>query len=229
MTPADRHTHAAHVKAPIMPSTVENLPAFGCVKNTIRLRSGRYFDFTDPQTGQFTFSDIAGALAKICRFGGQVDRFYSVAEHSVHCAQVARDDGRSKDVQFAILMHDAAEAFCGDVVKPLKIMLPQYSEIERRVELVIASKFGIDFASHADVIREIDWAMLIAERRSMFSADDVTWHGENEVRRLVVSFRAFGPIAAEEWFVSESGRCGFDRRGHARSERERRMNPTAKE
>lgn len=38
--------------------------SFGCVNNTIRLRSGLYFDLADPKPEQFTFADIAGALSK---------------------------------------------------------------------------------------------------------------------------------------------------------------------
>ena len=117
---------------------------FGCVKNTIRVRSGRYFDLLDPQPDQFTLADIAGALSKMCRFGGQIGRFYSVAEHSVLCAQQAAADGASIEVQAACLMHDAAEAFIGDVVKPLKVMLPQYHEVERRVELCIVRKYRLE-------------------------------------------------------------------------------------
>lgn len=175
---------------------------FGCVKNTIRLRSGAYFDFLDPQPDQFTLEDIAGALAKICRFGAQCDFFYSVAEHSVRCASQASEDGQPTDVQLAVLLHDAAEAFCGDVVKPLKIMLPEYSAVESRVEAVIAEKFGVDFERHRAVIREIDHAMLIAERHAVFSRDDVEWTGEREVRKLLLNRGVVGwqPTLAEMEF-----------------------------
>lgn len=174
---------------------------FGCVKNTIRLRSGRYFDFIDPSPEQFELADIAGALAKICRFGGQCPRFYSVAEHSVHCAWQAYADGHGPEVCTAVLFHDAAEAFCGDVVKPLKIMLDQYGPIEKRVERVIGDSLGIDFAQYASVIREIDHAMLIAERRAIFSADGVTWFGENEVRVLDIEFQFWDSELAEASFI----------------------------
>lgn len=174
--------------------------AFGCVKNTIRLRSGAYFDFLDPQPDQFTLGDIQGALSKICRFGGQIDRFYSVAEHLVHCADVAKRDGLDIDVQRAVLLHDATEAFVGDVVKPLKIMLAEYGHIEDRVEAVIAEKFGVDFAKHRAVIREIDHAILIAERVALFSRDDVEWFGEREVRKLDVIPCCWPPAQAETMF-----------------------------
>jgi hypothetical protein len=181
---------------------------FGCVKNTIRLRSGLYFDFLDPQPDQFTLEDIAGALAKICRFGGQVESFYSVAEHSVACAMVARKDGMPLDTQAAALMHDAAEAFCGDVVKPLKVMLAEYAGIEQRVEAVIAEKFGIDFRRESEIVREIDHAMLICERRQLFSADNVIWTGENEVRKLSIKLSRLEPELAECLFLQQAKMIG---------------------
>jgi uncharacterized protein len=174
---------------------------FGCVKNTIRLRSGLYFDFIDPQQDQFTLEDIAGALSKICRFGGQIDRFYSVAEHCVHCAEQGRKDGLGLVTQQALLLHDAAEAFCGDVVKPLKIMLLEYENIERRVGQVIEDKFLLDFQAESSFVREIDHAMLIAERRELFSADDVVWAGEKEVRVIRPWLECWMPEQAEAQFL----------------------------
>jgi hypothetical protein len=175
--------------------------AFGCVKNTIRLRSGRYFDFMDPQPDQFTIEDIAGALAKICRFGGQIERFYSVAEHCCLCASVAFEDGLPLPALKAVFLHDAAEAFCGDVVKPLKVMLPEYGAIERRVEAVIQEKFGVDFEAERNHIISIDRGMLMAERRALFSPDRVVWTGENEARRLAVTPCGWLPPEAEAHYL----------------------------
>jgi 5'-deoxynucleotidase YfbR-like HD superfamily hydrolase len=101
----------------------------------------------------------------------------------------------------AVLFHDAAEAFCGDVVKPLKIMLTEYGGIEDRVLKVIGDSLGLDFGEHRSVIREIDHAMLIAERRAIFDADGVTWYGENEVRRLDTQFNFWHPDMAEVHFL----------------------------
>lgn len=170
---------------------------FGCVKKTIRVRSGRYFDLLDPQPDQFALADIAGALSKICRFGGQIERFYSVAEHCCHCANQAHEDGASLDIQRAALMHDAAEAFVGDVVKPLKIMLPEYDIVERRVELAIVRKYGLAGTGDWPPVKEIDRAMLIAERRALFTRDEVVWTGEKQVRALSVDIHCWSPEQAE--------------------------------
>lgn len=186
------------------PETASVAPAFGCVGTTIRLRSGCYLDLLDPRPKHFTFADIAGALSKLCRFGGQINSFYSVAEHSFHCAHLAMLDGHSVDVQRAVLMHDAAEAFIGDIVKPLKLQLPQVAAIERRIENVIAAKYGaLGFAAYKSIIREIDQAMLIHERRQLFSNDEVTWAGENETRKVPnkISLLRWDAPTAEACFI----------------------------
>lgn len=180
---------------------------FGCVGNTIRLRSGRYLDLRRPQPDQFTFADIAGGLSKICRFGGQCERFYSVAEHSYHCARQAMKDGLTIREQQCVLMHDAAEAFIGDIVKPLKIMLPDYAHLETLMENCILNKYDLD--CDPNLIREIDHAMLIAERRGMFSPDSETWTGENSVRKLSVDFKFWTPNEAEEMFVWRARELGI--------------------
>lgn len=174
--------------------------AFGCYKNTIRLLSGHYLNLEDPQPDQFTLSDIAGALSKICRFGGQVNCFYSVAEHSWHCCQVAKGDGLPLETQLAVLLHDAAEAFVGDVVKPLKVMLSDYKAIESNVVAAISKKWQVNFDD--PTIEEIDHAMLIAERRFLFTADKVKWTGEDTVRILAPSFECWTPMNAQILFTS---------------------------
>jgi hypothetical protein len=174
--------------------------AVGCYKNTIRLRSGVYFDLVDP-TGPIDVADIAGALAKLCRFGGQCQRFYSVAEHSVLCAWQAYTDKQPLDVCRAVLFHDATEAFCGDVVRPLKVLLSEYKTIEKRVEVAISKALNIDFDTNSGVIREIDNAMLFAERGQLFEDDGVVWIGQDEARKLTPILGYWEPERAESEFL----------------------------
>ena len=183
---------------------------FGCVGNTIKLRSGLYLDLAIPQPDQFTFLDIAGALSKICRFGAQIPRFYSVAEHSMLCAIQAYRDGHDNEVQAAVLLHDAAEAFIGDVVKPLKLMLPDYSRVESQMEKCIFDKYGIEHEKHKDIIREIDQSMLINERNQLFGADDTPWTDEHKARNLGVVCFCFSPEEAETHFVASAEAVGVD-------------------
>lgn len=80
----------------------------------IMLASGAYFDLLDPWGSEFTIEDVAHGLAHTCRYAGQCREFYSVAEHSINVADVS--DG----FEIEALLHDAAEAFIGDVTRPLK-------------------------------------------------------------------------------------------------------------
>jgi hypothetical protein len=180
---------------------------FGCINNTIKLRSGVYFDLADPDPATIKLPDIAGALSRICRFGGHCWRFYSVAEHSVLCARQARDDGLPNDAVRAVLLHDAAEAFVGDMVQPLKIMMPEYRGVEDRVEAAVAVAFKVDFKRWSTEIKGIDHAMLMAERRRMFESDSVMWTGEETARRISPHIECRDPESAEALFVSMFDSC----------------------
>ena len=164
-----------------MPTTEKTTAAeFGCVGSTIRLVGGAYLDLLNPDLATLSLFDVSIPLSNLCRFGGQIERFYSVAEHSVACAERARQEGLPPAVQLACLMHDAAEAFVGDVVRPLKnLIAPLYRPIEKRIEAAVGKRFGVDFTSTAEHWKRIDGAMLIAERRALFAADGVKWAGED--------------------------------------------------
>jgi hypothetical protein len=137
---------------------------------TILLASGHYFDLLDPAGSRFTIGDIAAGLSKTCRFGGQCSRFYSVAEHSIHASTIVPDQFR-----LAALMHDAAEAFIGDVTRPLKSLLPEYRAIEHRIERVIFDRFGLGDLPYAPEVKEADIRMLAVEQQALMPAHADAW------------------------------------------------------
>ena len=137
---------------------------------TILLASGHYFDLLDPAHSRFTLGDIAQGLANTCRFAGQCSRFYSVAEHSFHASFIVPDD-----LALAALMHDAAEAFIGDVTSPLKSLLPDYKRIERAIEAVIAERFGLGDACDHPAIKQADLRMLASEQAQLMPARAGSW------------------------------------------------------
>lgn len=104
----------------------------------IQLHSGVLFNLASPDPLLIHLSDIAFALARINRFTGHANPPVSVAEHSINVSRICDP----KDARHG-LMHDAAEAFVGDVASPLKSMLPDYQRIERRVRHAIADRFGL--------------------------------------------------------------------------------------
>ena len=138
---------------------------------TIMLRSGVYFDFEAPEDCAISISDIAWSLAHLCRFTGHTQRFYSVAEHSVHCSHLVPEEDA-----FAALMHDAVEAVVGDMSRPLKSLLPGYKEIEKRCEAAILARFGLP-AELPESVKRADVTMLDVERRHAMGAGREHWPG----------------------------------------------------
>lgn len=103
-------------------------------------RSGKLIDIMNPTADMIELEDIASALSHVCRFGGQINQFYSVAQHSVLVSHLC-------DPKYAMygLLHDASEAYIGDVIKPLKNLLGDvYEDIETKFTYAIFDKFDLD-------------------------------------------------------------------------------------
>src|SRR5688572_16807572 len=83
--------------------------------------SGIRIDLLGPRPEDVTLPDVAHALARICRYTGHVrSAHYSVAQHSVYVSQHLRDQGHGLGIQRQGLLHDAHEAYTGDVASPIK-------------------------------------------------------------------------------------------------------------
>jgi uncharacterized protein len=178
------------------------LDTFGCFNNTIKVAAGHYVDLCNPHPDSIEIESIASALSKVCRFGGHCPAFYSVAEHSVHATALACSEGYSGGALLAVFLHDAAEAYIGDMVKPLKVTIPQYGEAEQRIEAAIQTAFGVDFARWADVIKRYDRAMLKAEKVSMWPEDTEKWQGFSDIEDRVVRLQYWNPDDAKMQFLA---------------------------
>lgn len=122
----------------------------------------------DPKEQSIKILDIAHALSNLCRFIGQCDRFYSVAQHSIHTSLMVQTD--DPKIELMALLHDASEAYIGDVSSPLKQLLPEYQEIEKNIQSAIMSKFGLP-SELPEQIKEVDLRMLATEKRDLFQND----------------------------------------------------------
>ena len=141
----------------------------------IQTYTGKAFDLLNPDPRQVHIDDIAHALSNICRFNGHSIAHYSVAQHSVLLADQLATDGASIEVQRWALLHDAAEAYCGDIVRPLKALLPGFAEIEGRIMNAICVRFGMDVNMPA-IVKEYDDRILADEYREVMGEGDVPWN-----------------------------------------------------
>lgn len=177
------------------------LDRFGCLGNTIKVAAGHYVDLVNPDPASIEIRSIAAALSKICRFGGHCPEFYSVAEHSVHATSMAVAEGFERDALLAVFLHDAAEAYIGDMVKPLKVTMTQYHAAEAKMEAAIEEAFGIDLDRWKDVIKRFDRTMLKVEKVAMWPEDKERWSGFGEVEDRQFKLSFWAPREAEWNFL----------------------------
>ncbi len=137
----------------------------------ILLQNGGEQHLTGPEAlqPQYTVVSIAHQLALINRFTGATQRPYSVAEHSLLCADLAAEQGRGPAVQLCCLMHDAHEAIVGDVASPVKWHLgAPWDNLERLHMRALRAHLGLPaFAAHRDTVKAFDLIALATERRDL--------------------------------------------------------------
>lgn|SRR6185312_4619791 len=164
--------------------------------NWIITYTGKRFFPLDPRPDEICIEDIAHALSNVCRFGGHVRTFYSVAQHCVLAARYVDGDLALK--RWALL-HDASEAYLGDMVKPLKNTMHAFEEVERNVMEVIARKFGLEPFEPLEVI-EIDRRLCVTEARDLIGAN-VWWNPWLKIQPFPSSIVACTPQEAERAFL----------------------------
>ena len=162
---------------------------------TITLASGKIFDFLDPHGSEFDIEDIAHGLAHVCRYAGQCRHFYSVAEHSILVSETV------SEFKLEALLHDAAEAFIGDVTRPLKQLLPEFKRIEANVEHAIIERFRLDPAFRS-VVKTADLRVLAAEQAQVMAPGTDAWAKEAGVVPADVTVRYLSPEEAKASFLS---------------------------
>lgn len=141
--------------------------------------SGSWVDTHAPNPKTIRLEDIAHALANTCRYGGHCSKFYSVAEHAVFCSIRVERQGYGRNVCLAALHHDDAEAYLGDIPRPLKPLLGQvYTDLSDRMDEAIVEGLGLPFGVevfHDFSVKLADeWALLV-EARDLLPSKGKTW------------------------------------------------------
>jgi uncharacterized protein len=170
--------------------------------------TGRLFDVVNPRPEEIEIEEIAHALSQINRFGGHTKFPYSVAQHSGLCAAVCEHIHPGKpELALACLLHDAAEAYCGDVIRPIKRLIASaYRPLENRIQAAIWQRFElqVDWQMEA-AIKAIDDSVVMEESRAlMHGSQDWNWEGVTPANINIIQMT---PAQVRTAFLMKFSRC----------------------
>lgn len=148
--------------------------------------SGQAVDLTDPDPKTIRRVDITRSLSRLVRFNGHTEESFTVANHSVLVARIAASElpgGRGAPPAFtaAALLHDAHEAYMGDIVRPVAA-LPgleaPIAQLKARLQRAIHLAFGLPEVlplEWAGAIWRADQIALATEARDLMSTPSRDW------------------------------------------------------
>lgn len=187
-------------------------PNLAHLKAPYRTHSGRMLDLANPKPEDICLEDIAHHLARICRFGGSVNTFYSVASHSVYVARGLEAANAPAACVRAGLMHDATEAYLGDMVSGLKRLCPEYRVIEDLWASAVETRFDVRFRRdpYRTIIKDADLRARLSECRDLFDGypRELLLGGEGDLQPYAATCLALTPDDAEWQFLVEARRLG---------------------
>lgn len=167
------------------------------------------FDIFNPDPSLIDINDIAHALSLTCRFGGHCRSFYSVAQHSVLVAEwMYKNFSPQKCAMIGMigLLHDAAEAYVGDIPRPIKRSLINFDKMEFDILQMIYEKYGVwDFYEEEvfikpDSVQFVDDILLSTERRDLMKSGVMGW--VKLPPPITKKIRLWKPQKAEKKFIN---------------------------
>ena len=112
----------------------------------IQTHTGGAVDLLDPRPEQIHQHDIEDTLARVPRFCGHTVEPFNIAQHSmlVHNILDWLVPEAPREMRLAALLHDAHEAFMGDISTPVADVLgPAVKQLKRRLDRAIRLRFGL--------------------------------------------------------------------------------------
>lgn len=160
----------------------------------IQTYTGRQFWPLDPRPEHIQVEDIAHALSMLCRYNGHCLEFYSVAQHCVLMSHEVLPEHA-----LWALLHDAAEAYLGDMPRPLKHQdeMAQFRLAETEIMLAVQDRF--ELGDEPFEIRDADNRMIATEKRDIMGDGVGKWldHGQ----AYEVRIESWPPVVAERRFL----------------------------
>lgn len=142
----------------------------------IQTLSGKQFSLFAPTPEMIDIRDIATGLANKGHFSGLTPSFFSIAQHCIMvCDEFSfLEPHNDPGIKLLSLLHDAAEAYIGDMIKPLKVRFPQFVGIEENIMKAICARYGIDFSS-LHLIKPTDIYIQEVEYNAFYRGGRITY------------------------------------------------------
>jgi hypothetical protein len=175
----------------------------------VQTRSGIRFDYVDLTPEMMVLEDIVGGMSKACRYGNQCEPFYSVAEHCLLVAAMMTDPAYERTA----LLHDAAEAYTGDIISPLKQLFgEEVKKTEARIMQIVSDKFGV-FWPILDVVKRADIRARDIELDAVYRSRLPDWKehilpAEDHEKAIGIEFLL--PDPAEHALRTALGKIGME-------------------
>jgi hypothetical protein len=170
--------------------------------------TGHAFWPLDPRVEDVFVEDIAHHLSNVCRYAGAARSFFSVAEHSILVSQHV-----ALEYALEALLHDASEAYLGDVIRPLKrsALFASYLDTEARLTAVIFERFGVASTEESHLaIKEVDDRTILDEAAQVMAPPPRPWNERGTPLGVRISchspdfaewlfLKRFRELAAQAW------------------------------
>jgi uncharacterized protein len=174
------------------------------VGDFIQIYSGKLFYVLDPRAEDMDVISIAHSLSNLARFTGHSERFYTVGEHSVRCARMARKAGYSVLQQLYCLGHDASESVMNDLARPVKQNVPQYKKLEDEVMEVMWDVMKLPKPTEEDykIVKAIDNTMLIHELEQLMKRSTIDYENLEHIKVFEDMTYGYGAGESKHDFLS---------------------------
>lgn len=141
--------------------------------------TGQFVNVKSPDPDTINLEDIAHALSQTCRYGGHCQEYMSVAEHAVFVSVRLERQGYGRRTQLAGLHHDDAEAYLGDIPRPMKPLLgPRYAHMTDRMDHAIVTGLKLPLTAedfHDTNVKDADNFSLFVEARHLLPSKGKGW------------------------------------------------------
>jgi len=174
--------------------------------------SGVRLDLDNPRPEDIRIGDVAGGLSKVCRFGAQARKYYSVAQHALLVRRLVVEAGHP-ELALVALHHDSHEAYLCDIPTPLKRKIAKatnvYNETCSTLDRVIAEAFGFEWPEQGSperrAIKHADNQALLMEAARLLPDGGKALRRdrrfEEEQRDLAALEEPLSPAEAEARFL----------------------------